>query len=168
MQQLHPKAVWLFFIQFLFLLLTPFFFIFFVFGSRYSVVLSATKGVGFSWGWLIFGIIVYILFCYLWARLSYRFWRYEISENAIKIEKGVIWKKYVSIPYERIQNVDIYRGLLARILSLSDLHIQTAGYSGYGRHGMGTEGRFPGLDPQTAERLREELIKRAKGTKQGL
>jgi len=86
----------------------------------------------------------------------------------MKIEKGVIWKKYISIPYERIQNVDIYRGILARILGLSDLHIQTAGYSAYGKHGMGSEGRFPGLDTRTAEQLREQLVKRAKGTRQGL
>lgn len=167
MQQLHPRAVWLFFIQFLFVLLAPVFF-FLIFFGRYPIALSLVEGAGFPWGLVILGIILYIVFCYLWAKLSYRFWRYQITEDAVKIEKGVIWKKYVSIPYERIQNVDIHRGLLARILGLSDLHIQTAGYSGYGRHGMGMEGRFPGLDIQTAEQLRDELIRRAKGTKQGL
>jgi len=115
-----------------------------------------------------FVIAFWVFISYIWAKLSYRFWRYDFTEDAIKIEKGVIWKKYISIPYERVQNVDIYRGILARIFKLSDLHIQTAGYSGYGKYGMGTEGRLPGLDIQTAEQLREELVKKVKGTKQGL
>jgi len=169
MQQLHPKAVWLFFIQFLSTSLSAIF-VFFIFFVQYRIATSLTKGFSFPWGWIIFGIIVYVVFCYIWAKLSYRFWRYQLTEDVLRIEKGVIWKKYVSIPYERIQNVDIYRGILARILGLSDLQIQTAGYSGgYGRGGGGaTEGRLPGLDIQTAEQLRNELIGRVKGTKQGL
>ena len=167
MQQLHPKAVWLFFIQALFTFFTPIL-VFFIFFGQYAIALKLIKGANFPWVWVIFAIIIYIVICYIWAKLAYRFWRYEITEDAVKIEKGVIWKKYVSIPYERIQNVDIYRGLIARILGLSDLHIQTAGYSGYGRYGAGTEGRFPGLDTKVAEQLREELVKRAKGTKQGI
>lgn len=167
MEKLHPKAVWLFFFQFLF----AFVFLLFFIGP---IVVVIGKGIGkggtftFPWGWLILFLFFYVIFCYYWAKWTYRFWHYELAENAIKIEKGVIWKKYISIPYERVQNVDIYRGLIARIFGLSELHIQTAGYSGYGRHGMGTEGKLPGLDPQIAEQLREELIKRVQGTKQGL
>jgi len=51
-----------------------------------------------------------------------------------------------------------------RILGLSDLQIQTAGYAGYIR----MEGRIPGILPEEAERLREYLIKKVKGAKQGL
>ncbi|MEK7680604.1 MAG: PH domain-containing protein [Patescibacteria group bacterium] len=82
---------------------------------------------------------------------------------------GVITKKYVTIPYDKIQNVDIYRGILARILGLSDLHIQTAGaslqISRYGLLGAAAEGRLSGLSQADAEQLRDELIRRAKRTK---
>lgn len=81
----------------------------------------------------------------------------------------MIWKKYVTIPYERIQNVDIYRGIFARILGLSDLQIQTAGMSAtvgsYGISGAGAEGRLPGVSQEEAEKLRDELVKRAHGSK---
>ena len=73
-----------------------------------------------------------------------------------------IWKRYVSIPYARIQNVDIHRGLLARILGLSDILIHTAGYGGIGSRGIGSEGRLPGLDKVEAERIREELLQKAR------
>jgi membrane protein YdbS with pleckstrin-like domain len=114
-------------------------------------------------------LICSFAFFFFWAKLSYRFWKYEITEDAVRIERGVIWKKYISIPYERIQNVDIYRGVLARILGLSTLNIQTAGYSGAGRHGgIASEGNIPGISVDIAEQLRDDLIKRAKSTRQGL
>jgi len=171
MQQLHPRAFWLFFFQFLSVFGIIGIILIVSFMPAIMGALLLSKGLtNFAWGWLILAIILWIVFCYIWAKLSYRFWRYQIAEDAVRVEKGVIWKKYISIPYERIQNVDIYRGILARILGLSDLQIQTAGYSGgYGRYGRGdSEGRLPGLDVKVAEQLRDELIKRAKGTKQGL
>jgi len=118
---------------------------------------------------LIFALFIIIF--YYWAKLTYYFWKYEITEDAVRIERGVVWKKYISIPYERIQNVDIYRGVLARIFGLSALNIQTAGYSGGGgRYGLllTPEGNLPGLSVDIAEKLRDDLIKRAKGTRQGI
>lgn len=177
MRQLDPKAFWLFFFQFLSIFGVIGVILIMSFMPVITGTLLLSKGLtdslfsAFStWGWLFLAVIVWIVFCYIWAKLSYRFWRYQIAEDAIRIEKGVIWKKYISIPYERIQNVDIYRGILARILGLSDLQIQTAGYSGgYGRYGRGeSEGKLPGINIRLAEQLRDELIKKAKGTKQGL
>lgn len=169
MKQLHPNAIWLFFFQFLFIGLVALIIISIsalpaLLGFSGAIAQEIILGLG------LLVVIFYIFFCYIWAKLTYHFWRYEFAEDSVKIEQGVIWKKYISIPYERIQNVDIYRGILARIFGLSDLQIQTAGYSGgYGRYGiMHSEGRIPGIGVQTAEQLREELIKKVKGTKQGL
>ena len=172
MQKLHPKAVWIFFFRFFFRGLFLFIFLsFWLAGFLASSGFLTSLRLGYLWGLLII-FILYIAFCYIWAKLTYRFWRYQLTEDAFKKEHGVIWKKYVSIPYERIQNVDIRRGVIARILGLSDILIQTAGASAvvYGRRmaGIGAEGYLPGLDKNVAEDLREGLIKRAKGTKQGL
>lgn len=171
MKQLHPRVIWLFFFKFLFVgLFLLFFFVGGVSEGLDGLMILGRFVVPF-WFFLILIFLVYIALCYIFAKLTYRFWRYELTEDAVKIEKGVIWKKYISIPYGRIQNIDIYRGILARLLGLSDLQIQTAGYSGgQGRYGMigKTEGKLPGLDPQIAEQLREELTKKARGTRQGL
>jgi len=176
MQKLHPKAIWIFFFRFL--LGGLFFFLFLSFwlaAALTNLLIESGKGIAYLW-WLLLIFISLIaffaIFSWIWAKLTYRFWKYELTEDAFKKESGVIWKKYVSIPYERIQNVDIHRGLIARILGLSDLKIQTAGASAvvYGRRmaGIGAEGCLPGLGIGVAEKLRTELIKRAKGTKQGL
>lgn len=173
MEQLHPKAVWLFFFRFVFtgFLFLIFLLIFFV--SLLGELAIKAKPV-YIWLALILGFVfafgIYTLICYVWARLTYKFYRYELSEDCYKAESGIIYKRYISIPYERIQNVDIYRGILDRILGLSDLQIQTAGYGAAGaagsRRGFGSEGRLPGLGREKAEGMRSELIKRAKGAKE--
>lgn len=119
------------------------------------------------------GPLLFLVLCFVWAKLAYRFYRYELTENGFRKESGVIYKRYVTIPYDRIQNVDIYRGILARVLGLSDLQIQTAGASAvmgrYGAAGIAAEGRLPGLLREVAEQLRDELIARARQSKpQGL
>jgi len=121
--------------------------------------------------WII--IPAFLVLCFVWAKLTYHFYRYELTDAGFRKELGVIYKKYVTIPYDRIQNVDIYRGILARILGLSDLNIQTAGMSAtvgrYGVSGGGSEGRLPALSLEVAEQLRDELIQRARQSKnQGL
>lgn len=119
-----------------------------------------------SYFWWYLLMIAYIVIVYVWARLSYRFYLYELTENGFKKESGIIYKRYVTIPYDRIQNVDIIRGVWARILGLSDLQIQTAGMSGAAYY---SEGRLPGLSTEDAEKLRDELINRARQSKnQGL
>lgn len=171
MQKLNPKAIWIFFFRFLFAGLVPFIILFFyLIGILLDASLIKVK-LSYLW-WLVLFSIVFVVFCWIWAKLSYRYYKYELTEEAFKKEYGVIWKKYVSVPYERIQNVDISRGVIARILGLSDLHIQTAGASAvvYGRRmaGIGAEGYLPGLSIDVAEQLREELVKKAKGSRQGL
>lgn len=71
--------------------------------------------------------------------------------------------------------MNIHRGIVARILGLSDLNIQIAGASAqvsrYGTWGLGAEGRLLGLSREVAEQLRDGLVKRArqsKTTNQGL
>jgi len=158
-QLLDPRAIWIFFFQIMFL--SFFLCFFFLIPFFYFLPILTTL--------LILALLIIIF--YFWAKLTYNCWKYEITEDALRIERGVIWKKYISIPYERIQNVDINRGVLARILGLGALNVQTAGYSGGGgRYGLLTaaEGNLPGLNINIAEQLRDDLIKRAKGTKEGV
>lgn len=185
MQKLHPRAVWIFFFRFLFtefLLVLAFGFpiIVAIIGNIAEKNKKLPPAIRLnSWEiinnslidlliWIILVFVGLLIFDYIWARLSYYFYRYQLTEHSFRSEHGVIWKRYVSIPYERIQNVDIYRGIIARILGLSDIHIQTAGFSTGGK-GVWSEGRLPGLDVKKAEEMREELIRRVKGIKeQGL
>lgn len=180
MKQLDPKAVWLFFFGFVLRSFVPIIFLS-IWGSAFlsdfgENLDNLDRGADFSfaflnWLWVI--IPVFLVLCFVWAKLTYHYYRYELTEAGFRKELGVVYKKYVTIPYDRIQNVDIYRGILARVLGLSDLNIQTAGMSatvgGYGVSGGGSEGRLPALSREVAEQLRDELIQRARQSKnQGL
>lgn len=165
MQKLHPRAVWLFFFSsiiggiFVYAFIAAWIILFFSLATGFSAVAKI----------ILIILIASIPATYIWARLTYRFYRYELTDTAFRKEHGIIWKKYVTIPYDRIQNIDIYRGLIARLLGLSDVQIQTAGGITRGSYGAFAEGRLPGLDTQTAEQLREELIRRGgRSTNQGL
>jgi uncharacterized protein len=163
-KQLNPKVVWVFFVQNLSLSFFMILMFYFVFGSMFlSFSLQAGSEVEvLLFYFLMCGFILMIsipIFSYILAVLSYRNYFYELTDDCFRKEHGIIWKKYVSIPYGRIQNVDIYRGLVARLLGLSDLNIQTAGASVQTYAG---EGRLPGLTEEEAQQMRDELIKRTK------
>lgn len=169
MKQLDSKSTWLFFIIGLGRGLPFIFAIFFIWLSLYSD--DQTSQAVSSFMWLApLGIVLVVIFSWIWAKLSYRFYRYELREDGFRKESGIIWKKYTTIPYGRIQNVEIYRGLVARILGLSDLHIQTAGGVAQSRYGTFSEGRIPGLLRADAEIIRDELVRRTEqsSNKQGL
>ena len=167
MKQLDPKAVWLFFISFVSRWLVVLIFLGIWSSAFFTGIMSNGKEYSFNYlTWLLVAIPVILIFFWIWAKLTYRFYRYELREDGFRKEFGVIWKTYATIPYDRIQNVDIYRGVLARIFGLSDLNIQTAGasmqVSRYGISGGGAEGRLPALSREVAEQLRDELVKRAR------
>lgn len=173
MKQLDPRAVWLMFFR----SILGLFFGIFILGMSLAIVVfgSSSESDRLFWfaylNWLWVVIPLCLIFSFVSAKLTYHFTRYELTDMGFRKESGIISKKYVTIPYDRIQNIDIYRTLLARILGLSDLHIQTAGMSAVAGHGATaiSEGRLLGLSQETAEQLRDELIQQMRQTKnQGL
>ncbi len=161
LKQLDPKATWVFFFSSVMSVIVGLFFLFLWLGP----VLSAAE-IGVPTISLIF-ILVLLLLSYIWAKLAYKYYRYELAEEDFRKEYGVIAKKYTTIPYERIQNINVQRGIIDRILGLSSLKIFTAGTGGSGS--AGAEGLLPGLSEKVAEELRDELSRRArKGKGRGL
>ncbi len=169
MEQLHPGAKWLFRVKvYLSLLFLSFFFAPFLFsGLIFSAIIAGGEGFKLSFSGILLTFTALILIGELYARLAYNNWKYEFTPNELKLERGVIWKRYSSVPYERIQNVDIQRGILARIMGFSTLNVQTAGYHYAGNSGSVSEGHIPAVSVKKAEETREFLMKRI-GKKQGI
>ena len=160
---LHPGAKWLFRIGTYtgFLVLTVFFGFF-----GFALTFSFGK-VNLNPLWIFLEIFAGILFFLIilveiYVRLAYNNWYYEFTDTNLKLERGVIWKRYSNIPYERIQNVDITRGIIARMGGFSSLNIQTAGYSAYAssRGSIHSEGYIPAVSMKEAEDIREWLMKK--------
>lgn len=159
--KLHPGAKWLFRFKIIWAII---FIIIFLGVFSFSIIIRATN-LGIFSGFLSTIVVVFIMAIFLgelWVRLYYNRWFYEFTDTNLKLERGVIWKKYSNIPYARVQNVDIHRGIIARICGFSTVMIQTAGYSGgYGRYGrIGAEGSLPAVGIKTAEKIRDFLMKK--------
>lgn len=73
-------------------------------------------------GWLI--LMVPIL---LWIPAFYRSLEYIVDSDAVKMKKGVFWRKRVTVPYPKITNVDVTQGPVQRMLNIGTIHVQTAG-----------------------------------------
>lgn len=157
MKKLHPKSIWLFFVVYFIAFLA----VAVVATTVYATERAAVEA-GFQANLAAIGFFLTVIgtaLAYIVARLTYLNYRYEVTALGFRKDSGIIWKHSVTIPYSKIQNIDIVRGVLARMLGLSDIQIQTAGASNPYSRG---EGRLIGLGKVEAEALRDELVKRAK------
>lgn len=51
---------------------------------------------------------------------------YQLREDDLLFRRGIMWQRFVAVPYGRMQLVDINRGPIARGLGLSELKFVTA------------------------------------------
>lgn len=84
------------------------------------------------------------------AVLRYRRWRYEIRDDAVYLERGVLTQVRTVIPLVRIQHVDSRRNPLERLTGLASVVVYTAG-------SRGVDVQIPGITPASADELRERL-----------
>jgi len=127
---------------------------------------------------LVIVILYYIIIIFIinlviiaWAFMFYDRYQYRIGEKTVDIKRGILWKKDVIIPYERIQHVSTTRGPIEQLFKLHIVNIFTAGTASVsagfgGSAGMfAAEGYMPGItDP---EALRKTIMDRVKESKSG-
>lgn len=92
--------------------------------------------------------------------VSWRFTTYVIDGSELRVESGVLFRSSRRVPYERLQSVDIAEPLLARVVGLCELRMETAGGAD-----SRTDLRF--LKLADARDLRRLLLDRAHGTRAG-
>lgn len=109
-----------------------------------------------SWKWAFGGLaLIFILTtvqaCIL-PPIRMRIWRYDIKEEEVDIQHGLIIKKRTLIPMIRVQHVDTEHGPIMRHLGLATLLISTAG----------SQHRIPALDQERAAQLRGDISRLAR------
>jgi putative membrane protein len=78
---------------------------------------------------------------------------YTLGEGAMRIEEGVLARRRRLLPFDRIQQVDLVRKPLHRLLGVATLRVETAGGSG------GSEADLEVIALAEAERLRATLLR---------
>lgn len=80
----------------------------------------------------------------------YQKWGFEVRDDHLYIERGVLIKTYTMVPFVRIQHIDTSRGVLDRAFGLSSLIVYTAG-------SRSADVVVPGLTADYAESLQKDL-----------
>lgn len=86
----------------------------------------------------------------VFAFLRYRRWSYEVQEDALYLERGVVTHVRTVVPYVRIQHVDTQRGPIERMFGIGSVVVFTAG-------SRGADVSIPGLAPERATELQGRL-----------
>ena len=76
------------------------------------------------------GVVAFLAIMGLYAYVSWRCMSYTLDAKSITLHQGIIFKNKRSVYLERIQSVDINRTLVARLLGLGTVRIESAGGSG--------------------------------------
>jgi membrane protein YdbS with pleckstrin-like domain len=84
------------------------------------------------------------------GRAAWRRRTWALGPLALELHRGVVVERATSIPYERIQQIDVERGPIERVMGLSQLVVRTAAAT--------TDASLYGLAPDVADRLRDRLL----------
>lgn len=108
--------------------------------------------------WLVGGIgavVILVLagLSFVGADLDYRHFHYEVADLGLYVASGWLWRRYQVVPHARVQTVDTTSGPLMRALGLVSVEVRTASARG--------STTIPGLSPEVADRVVEELARRA-------
>lgn len=118
--------------------------------------LLAVAVVAEHWVWWV--VVVAATAWFAWmvsARLArrYRAWRYRFGSESLELRRGVWWRVATSVPYHRIQQVDVIQGPIQRHYGMVELLLRTAS--------AGTDCTLPGVPEGDADELRAWLSERA-------
>jgi uncharacterized protein len=108
-----------------------------------------------GWGWLIgVGLLALLAVSLLWYQPArYARWRWRLTDLALELRRGVVIHQQETVPYFRIQQIDVIQGPVDRLLGLAALQVTTASASG--------SVALPGIPAADAPGVRAELLTRA-------
>ncbi len=86
--------------------------------------------------------------------VSWRFSRFRVANGQVELRSGVLFRQHRQVPLERVQAVETTRPLLARVIGLSQVVVQSAG-------GSDSHLTLAFLDAGRAEEVREHLLELA-------
>lgn len=114
------------------------------------VAFSSRGNIGYAVGIALLVTLVTGLIRYV----GWRFFTYQLTDDALVIESGVLARNRRTIPFDRVQDVGIERQPLARLLGLAKVSLETGGADQ-------NEAALDSVSLAEAERLRGVIRRRA-------
>jgi uncharacterized protein len=106
------------------------------------------------------GVVVIAAFVLRFLHNRFRSWGYQEREEDLVVRRGVAFRRLSVVPYGRMQYVDVTAGPIERLFRLATVKLHTAAAA--------TDARIPGLDPEEAARLRDQLAQLGEAKAAGL
>lgn len=85
-----------------------------------------------------------------WTALVWRAWQFDVGPEALHLRHGVLTRHESTIPYHRVQHIDLEAGPIERRFGLTSLVLRTASAS--------SDSSVPGIDARMAEDLRRRIL----------
>jgi putative membrane protein len=99
-------------------------------------------------GSALVSVLVLLAFMAAGIFLYWRRFEFRVGASEIRVDSGILNRTHRSIPFDRIQDVDIVQGPVARVLGLARVQFET------GASGGKEEGVLPAIRLERAEELR--------------
>ena len=109
--------------------------------------------------WALVAVVAVILVIVAISWLSWKFSTFRITLDAVESQRGVLFRQHRRAPLERIQSVNLQRSLLARLLGLTQVDVQTAGQGG--------KVALQYLGHREAKEVREQILLASRASKLG-
>ncbi|GAA1596560.1 PH domain-containing protein [Kribbella sancticallisti] len=103
-----------------------------------------------------FGLIGVLVGGILLGALSWWFTKWQLTEDAIRVDSGFLFRRTRIIRFDRIQAIDVAQPFVARLFGMAELRMDVAG-------GGKSDGRLSYFTYDEAQKLRGLLLVRAKG-----
>ena len=122
------------------------------------VMVASVLNYVFEWTKWIYLISVLIMIVdvflgiYLFPKIRWNHWRYEVREKEIEIQQGLFVVKRTLVPMVRVQHVDTTQGPILKRYHLASMSISTAA----------TTHTIPALTEQEADQLRVHISELAR------
>lgn len=122
-------------------------------GAGVGLVVVVLVQILVSWWWLTALLAVATVGCaawgWWWSARNQTAWGYAENADDLFVSSGIMFRRLVSVPYGRMQYVDVQAGPVARRFGVASITLHTASPD--------TAARIPGLPADEATRLRDRL-----------
>jgi len=95
------------------------------------LIATNTHGDALKWNFRVWAVLAVVWA--VWLGLKYMEWNFThfvVTDDRVIYRTGVVSKRGVEIPMERINNINFHQGLFERFIGAGDLDIESAGRDG--------------------------------------
>ncbi len=108
-------------------------------------------------GWALLGVAVVLIVCLGAFYLSWRMHSFRISDDAVEVRSGILFRTQRKARLDRIQGINVVRPVMARVFGAAKLEVSVAGHD--------ANVQLSYLSSQLADGLRSDVLRLASGAK---